>query len=121
MVRARGGPRQGTPGKGYANRTDLISNYDQAAASPAAGGFEPPPMTNSITPDDIPNLDAPTQFPNEPITTGLSVGPGAGPQRDTRMVETAALQRYLPLLELYIDQPDTPNSVRSLFRYIRGA
>ena len=124
MVRSkRGGPRQGTPGKGYSNRTDMISNYDQGAASPAAGGIEAPPVQGPppITPDDIPGIDAPTQRPDEPITAGLSIGPGPGPQRDNRMVETQALKQYLPLLELYLDRPDTPDSVRSLFRYIRGS
>lgn len=123
MVRSkRGGPRQGTPGKGYSNRTDMISNYDQAAASPAAGGIEAPPVQGPppITPDDIPGIDAPTERPDEPITAGLPIGPGPGPQRDNRATETQALQRYLPLLELYIDRPDTPDSVRSLFRYIRA-
>jgi len=116
----RGGKRQGTPGKGYSNRTDLIQNYDQQAGSPATGGMDMPaaPMQ---TPDDSPNLTDPTQFPDEPITAGLRSGPGAGPTRDTRMEETQQLQRFLPLIGLYLDNPDTPDSVRSLFRYIKGA
>lgn len=123
MVRARGGARQGTPGKGYSNRTDMISNYNQAENTAAAGGMEAPAVAGppAITPDDIPGIDAPTQYPDEPITAGLPIGPGPGPNRDPRMVETQALRRYLPLLELYIDRPDTPDSVRSLFRYIRGS
>jgi hypothetical protein len=120
MPRKRGGARQGTPGKGYANRTDLISNYDQAAASPAAGGIQAPPMP-MITPDDTPNLSDPTQYPDEPITSGLRIGPGDGPQRDTRADETQELKRFLPLIGLYLDNPDTPDSVRALFRYIKGS
>jgi hypothetical protein len=116
----RGGKRQGTPGKGYSNRTDLIQNYDQQAGSPAAGGMTPPPPPMQ-TPDDSPNLTDPTQFPDEPITTGLRNGPGAGPTRDTRKEETQQLARFLPLIGLYLDNPDTPDSVRSLFRYIKGA
>jgi hypothetical protein len=120
MPRGRGGKRQGTPGKGYTNRTDLMTNYDQAQGSPAAGGVEVAPMGAGPSPDDTPGLATPTQYPAEPITEGLSIGPGGGPQRDTRMEETRNLRRYLPLLELYINRPDTPDSVRSLFRYIRG-
>lgn len=123
MVRARGGARQGTPGKGYSNRTDMISNYNQAENTAAAGGMEAPAQVGPapITPDDIPSIDTPTQFPDEPITAGLAIGAGPGPMRDNRLAETQNLRRYLPLLEMYIDRPDTPDSVRSLFRYIRGS
>jgi hypothetical protein len=116
----RGGKRQGTPGKGYSNRTDLMNNYDQQAASPAAGGVEAPraPMQ---TPDDTPGLSDPTQFPDEPITAGLPIGAGTGPQRDNRVQETQELRRFLPLIGLYLDNPETPDSVRALFRYIKGS
>ena len=121
----RGGKRQGTPGKGYGNRTDMLTNYDQGKDTAATGGMEPPPMeapaTPGITPDDVPGIDAPTNYPSEPVTAGLMRGPGDGPQRDTRMEETRDLQQFLPLIELYLDQPETPNSVRALFRYIKGA
>ena len=121
----RGGKRQGTPGKGYGNRTDMLTNYDQGKDTAATGGMEPPPMeapaAPGITPDDVPGIDAPTNYPSEPVTAGLMRGPGDGPQRDTRMEETRELQQFLPLIELYLDQPETPNSVRALFRYIKGA
>lgn len=120
MPRKRGGMRQGTPGKGYSNRTDLMSNYDNAAASAATGGMQAPPQIVQ-RPEDTPNLTDPTQFPDEPITAGLRVGPGPGPQRDNRMAETQDLRRFLPLIGLYMDNPDTPDSVRALFRYIKGA
>lgn len=121
MPRKRGGARQGTPGKGYSNRTDLMSNYDNTQSA-ASGGMEPPPMQMPIQrPEDTPNLSAPTQYPDQPITAGLRVGPGNGPQRDTRIKETQELRRFLPLIGLYMDNPDTPDSVRALFRYIKGA
>lgn len=125
MPRKRGGTRQGTPGKGYSNRTDMLSNYDQAENTAASGGMTapaaapmaPPPQT----PDDTPGLSDPTMYPDEPITAGLPIGAGPGPARDTRQKETQELKRYLPLIELYVDRPETPDSVRALFRYIRGA
>jgi len=125
MPRGKGGARQGTPGKGYSNRTDMLTNYDQGKDTAAAGGMEPPPMeppaAPGITPDDVPGLDAPTNYPGEPVTAGLMRGPGVGPQRDTRLEETKNLRQYLPLIELYLDNPDTPPSVMALFRYIRGS
>jgi hypothetical protein len=32
------------------------------------------------TPQDVPKLDDPTARPNEPVTHGLSYGPGGGPE-----------------------------------------
>lgn len=119
----RGGKRQGTPGKAYANRTDMGMNYDQSAGSAAAGGMQPaaPSGPPPPTPDDSPNLSAPTAYPDEPVTAGLPIGAGPGPSRDTRMAETVELKRFLPFLEPYLDRAETPDSVRALFRYIRGA
>ena len=118
--RKQGGARQGTPGVGYSNRTDLMSNYDMAENTAAAGGIEPV-TTPAQSPDDTPGLSDPTQFPDEPITAGLPIGAGDGPMRDTRREDTKQLRKYLPLLETYIDRPDVPDSVRALFRYIRSA
>jgi len=142
MPRGRGGARQGTPGKGYSNRTDLMGNYDQAKDTAATGGLTAPsnpapiaagpnapdmgPGANMAqaqgpTPEDSPNLSDPTQFPDQPVTHGLMGGPGAGPSRDTRLADTAGLKKFLPLIEPYLTHPETPDSVRMLFRYIRGA
>lgn len=123
----RGGKREGTPGKAYANRTDMGMNYDNAGSSAASGGVALPPAAPvsagppALTPDDSPNLSDPTAYPDEPITAGLPIGAGPGPSRDTRMAETVELKRFLPFLEPYLDRPDTPDSVRALFRYIRGS
>jgi hypothetical protein len=72
-------------------------------------------------PEDSPNLSDPTSMPDEPITAGLPIGAGPGPDRDNRMEETRQLKTYLPLIGVYLDQPDTPDSVRALFRYIKGS
>ena len=127
----RGGRRQGTPGKGYANRTDLASKPDMTQNTAASGGMEPPstvgaggmsPLPQGLpSPDDTPMLTDPTNYPDEPITAGLPIGAGPGPTRDTRLQETKNLKRYLPIVAPYLDQPDTPDSVRALFRYIRGS
>lgn len=128
MPRGRGGARQGTPGKAYTNRTDMMSNYDMEGGSPAAGGVEAPrdgaPIL-PVYPDQIPNLSDPTSRPQEPITDGLAVGPGRGREAltnyDPRRNEAQALKRWLPLLEPFVNDPETPDSVRTLFQYIRGA
>ena len=130
MPRGRGGPRQGTPGKAYANRTDMTSNYNMAdGKSPAAGGIQAPagaaPLALPVYPDQTPNLSDPTQRPMEPITAGLPSGPGPGPEAltnfDPRPNETQALKKWLPLLEPIMNSPDTPDSAKILIRYIRGS
>lgn len=125
----RGGARKGTPGKGYSNRTDMMTSYKPDDAGTAAtGGMTapapqapqgPPPMLPA--PEDTPMLFDDTQNPDEPITAGLPIGAGPGPDRDTRAADTRKVQKYLPLIALYLDRPDTPDSVRNLYRYIRGA
>lgn len=124
----RGGKRQGTPGKGYSNRTDLAQAPDMAQNTAATGGQEtaPPPMDAPQgppmrTPEDSPMLTDPTQRPDEPITAGLPIGAGVGPGPDPRLSETRNLKKYLPLLGMYIDNANTPDSVRSLFRYIKSS
>jgi len=128
----RGGRRRGTPGKGYTNRTDLGMQYqaqEQAGtATPASGGVEAPPQRPQMPPvfaDDVPNLMDPTSRPGEPITDGLNVGPGRGPDalqnRDPRNAETSQLKKWLPLMDPYVDDPETPDSVRAFIRYVRSS
>lgn len=81
----RGGVRQGTPGKGYVNRTDLTQHYDNtkdaAGTAPMpAGGIPMQFTTGPIGADQIPNLSDPTHRPDEPVTEGLPVGAGRGPE-----------------------------------------
>lgn len=120
----RGGKRQGTPGKAYANRTDMGMNYDNAASA-AAGGMTAPAEQRpamQMYPEDTPMLLDPTQRPAEPITAGLSSGGGPGPEvLDPRVNETRALKRFLPLIEPVLGRPDAPESVIALVKYIKGA
>lgn len=78
----RGGKRQGTPGKAYLNRTDLGTNY--APGSAAGGGMQAPmqqqPMLPAIGADEVPSIGDPSMRPNEPVTAGLDIGMGAGPE-----------------------------------------
>ena len=80
----RGGKRQGTQGKAYSNRTDLTSNYGPNGNA-AAGGMEAPREQNplmgpGIGAEQVPNLSDPSMRPEEPVTAGLPVGSGAGPE-----------------------------------------
>lgn len=117
----RGGKRQGTPGKGYTNRTDLAQNYAPASgsATPASGGVEAPAQKPMVYADDIPNLKDPTSRPNIPVSQGLPSGAGAGP-KDQRRADAVAIKKWLPLLEPMANDPDAPNSVRAFVNFIKS-
>ena len=93
----RGGRRQGQPGKTYQNRSDLNQapravpgqTYGQAGAQIAAQRAVPLPNAQAqMAPGSAPSttvpapvpLDAPTTRPGEPVTAGIAMGPGAGPE-----------------------------------------
>lgn len=107
MPRSRqGGPRAGTPGQSYTNRTDLNVNrtlpvkaapgqvYGQAAAqeqaqkavpmgAPGASAPSPAPhmpQMGGIAPGAFGDIHRPTERPLEPVTAGAALGPGPGPE-----------------------------------------
>lgn len=108
MPRGKGGARQGTPGKGYANRTDLmmqrapqtgmhtaatagmeqrltVRQPESTASSPAPA--QPPAPT--LTPDMTPMPFDPTAYPNEPLTTPpLGIGPQNQPDEATMLIRS---------------------------------
>ena len=122
----RGGARQGTPGKAYVNRTDAGQNYDMAAGSPAAGGLTPAPQAApQSSPDDTPMLSEGTGRPDQPLTAGLPIGEGIGPEGmagfDPRIAETQRMKaRWQPFLKPIVDDVETPESVKVLYRYMMG-
>lgn len=109
----RGGPRVGQPGKAYPNRSDLRAQpvrtapgqvYGQAAAQAEAqkalplSQLAPPPSPNPApapSPVLAPPLTDPTQRPAEPVTAGLPVGPGPGPEVLNLSTMGAGLARTL--------------------------
>jgi hypothetical protein len=153
----RGGKRYGTPGKSYSQRSDLNvapraatgQQYGKAGAQLASqrqvpvarpatdvvptvapAPTAPRPLSGTIpglAPGTVTPLDAPTERPNEPITAGLPIGPGAGPevlgalgaQPDDDGV--GDLAPYLPMLEFMASQPGASTQTRNFVRRLRGA
>ena len=127
-----GGARQGTPGKAYANRTDLAQDMmpspEAGTRTPASGGMgqsgeemmkAAKNAPRPIYADDFPNLKDPTTRPGEPVTAGLPTGPGPGPT-DNRRADAQAIKQWLPLLEPLTQDPYTPDSVRQFINFIRS-
>ena len=105
----QGGVRQGQPGKSYANRSDLnLNRADQPGAS-----SQPAPQgsvngASALTPDMIPTLDEPTQFPDEPVTAGLPFGEGPD---STSAVPDVANALVYAALRRHPDNPDLQRMV----------
>ncbi len=145
----RGGPRQGTPGQAYGNRTDLQGPaaagaggssrpYGAGGSAPpslplpegpsAPGGAPAPPASPMPTPGGHGPLSRPSEAPGEPITAGAGFGPGPGPGARGALAPGAmgptpdmqALAQYLPVLELLAMRPNTSNKVRNLVRKMKA-
>lgn len=102
-----GGARQGQPGKSYANRSDL--NVNRAPMPGASVPAEEQPSGTGrpmITPDSIPTLDEPTQFPDQPVTAGLPFGDGPNEMAAPVPVRNTLLEAAL------MRNPDNPDLQR---------
>ncbi len=89
------------------------------ALTPSAGGGMQGPM--SVTP-----FGAPTQFPDQPISTGAPFGDGPGvdslgltTQDNAADEDRKALVAYLPVLEYMANLPTAMPSMRVLVRKIK--
>lgn len=97
-----GGPRAPTPNTTYSNRSDLAEQpasapsgleygtrqrlLDAQRAQPMAGRATSPgarggvPLASHLAPGEVPSLDDPSAYPDEPVTAGLVAGAGPGPE-----------------------------------------
>ena len=128
-----GGPRQGQPGQQYQNRSDLrtqkisvppSAEYGQgeqlrraqqavplagAPAPPAptgAGGVPPAnPLAGIIPASSTPTLGQPSRRPDEPITAGMSFGPGRTPTPGQRPRDFASEEMVDRLRAIYLQYP----------------
>lgn len=89
----RGGRRQGQTGKAYANRSDLNTAAPPGTAATPAHGPDPfgnqaaaqraqqiIPVQPPPQPGSFGALDRPSERPGEPITEGMAMGAGRGPE-----------------------------------------
>lgn len=105
-----------------------FQNAQQAAPMAAdAGGLATMPAPPSGGPNlgNVVPMDAPTQNPNEPVTAGLPMGPGAGstqsPTPPSISPEQAKrLQAYIPTLVLLASQEDASPATRQFVRQLRA-
>lgn len=149
---ARGGRRRGQAGKQYPNRSDLrgpgtpdipksfqgqpygTATQQEAAqsAAPASPPVGPPGGGGSVSPPTVPPggfgaFNRPSEYPDRPITHGLSSGPGGGPELMGNSIgnpEDADLRDmavYIPALEHLAGLPGATVSTRNFVRRLKGS
>jgi hypothetical protein len=140
----RGGPRVGNPGKQYPQRSDLRAQpvtvarnqpYGAATQQAAAQRAQPLPQTpppsvapqgpaaaaeggGFVPPGSLGDFLSPTNRPNEPLTTGIPMGAGAGPE--VLSSQDAAGANLGMLLESLARQPGASADVAWLAEYLRS-
>ena len=136
-------PKAGYPGPGpftvrddqlnmnslsYGDKKDIqaIKSGAKLASTPdvrpaSAAGVRSAAASAPVTP-----LFAPTQRPDEPITTGVPIGPGAGPEvlginnnLDTQEDKDRMIS-YLPALEVVAASPNSSQAFRNYVRMLRA-
>jgi hypothetical protein len=130
--RTDGQPARYAAGMAYGDGQDF---YDLQTQAPMSGGQPSPaslPLNQGSALADyakeVVPFDAPTQYPDQPMTTGLRTGEGAGPEilSTPAMVaaqnseDVARLMAVLPIYARIAESPNASNSMRNFYRYLRS-
>jgi hypothetical protein len=130
-ISATGGAGQSgkNPARYYSGGTygEGKAMMEQQQGAPLAATPKAPktPITLGNLPPVTP-ITAPTQYPEEPVTTGLPVGPGAGPeallmpQSQDADTDVQRLMSYLPALEAASLRPESSQAFRNYVRVLRA-
>jgi len=128
--RTDGQPARYAAGMAYGDGQDF---YDLQTQAPMSGGQPSPaslPLNQGSALADyakeVVPFDAPTQYPDQPMTTGLRTGEGAGPEilSTPAMVaaqnseDVARLMAVLPIYARIAESPNASNSMRNFYRYL---
>jgi hypothetical protein len=114
------GMREMSGGGKYGERKAL---EETQAGAPMAGNPVPQsapvaPTSSAVPSGPVTGLFDPTERPGEPVTAGLSVGPGESPPRQMAGTYDMII-KYMPALELMASQNDAPESFRALVKYVK--
>jgi hypothetical protein len=97
-----------------------------AAPTPSGGQAAPPEQPQTWTsPDAVPALDDPTTRPDEPLTHGMDIGPGAGREALGLGDAQAGLRRLGQANQAYFGylagRTDLPDRVAQFVRLVRNS
>lgn len=123
-------PMRDIPAQSYGDRADFLDIQSSAPMAKAASATPnvkqgSAAAVGATTPPPTP-LSAPTQRPDEPVTEGNPMGPGAGPSvlsnpapRQQSALEAQALKKYLPALSAMANTEGAPPSFVRFVQYLR--
>lgn len=134
---ARGGRRQGAPGKTYGNRTDMQmgarqapvmrvpgqaygEQAEQVRAQQAIPMAPQPPIRPPAAPTQPVPLNAPTQRLNEPLTAGVDIGAGPPAPPQPLSANAEFPKQMIVALEALASLPDASDATRNLVRQLRS-
>jgi hypothetical protein len=113
------GMREMSGGGKYGERKAL---EEAQGGAPMAGNpvVATPPAVSSVAPaaGPVTGLFDPTERPNEPVTSGLPVGPGRTTQPQMAGNYDMII-KYMPALELMASQDDAPEPFKALVQYVK--
>jgi hypothetical protein len=122
--RTDGGPGQkmrDLPDAQYGEAQTFRDLQQQAPlANDTTGGGGPVP-SGAPVPSPVP-FDAPTQNPDEPVTAGNPMGPGAGPIGGAPSKDDLArFKPLLPILQVQANKPGASQELRTFLQYLKGS
>lgn len=141
MTTAPMNPLAGVSGPGkYSVRTDNLDMgsiaYGEGVETAAIKSGAPLAKTGNVrgvpasevrasVQEPVTELFAPSQRPEEEITTGVDVGPGAGSSalmmNQIQQNEKDIIAKYLPSLTSMASGQDTPQSFRAFVSFLQGS
>jgi len=110
----------------YGQGQEMMAQQEGAplAGQPATPKFKPSNPVRNL-PQATP-ITAPTERPDEPVTTGIPIGPGAGPEAlalpstQDNNEDKQRLLSYLPALEVAAQSPNSSQAFRNYVRVLRA-
>jgi hypothetical protein len=104
------------PGK-LSKRTDLPGNGQYGSRKDINEIKSGAPMYRAPQEKVIP-LNAPTNYPDQPITDGLPVGPGYTPEPPVNN-KYAMISKYMDQLNTMAAQPDAPQAFKTFLNFLK--
>jgi len=108
----------------YGQGQELMAQQQGAPLSKAPSPTARAPMMANLPP--VTPLTAPSTNPEEPVTTGIPVGLGAGPEaltlpkNEDTDIDRERLMSYLPALEAAALSPNSSQAFRNYVRLLRA-
>jgi hypothetical protein len=115
------------PGMGYGQGQATMQQQEGAPMAGPAPKTAAPKVASGMPMTEARPLNAPTDFPNEPITTGAAIGDTPGPEtlmmpQEQEVINDPDLnlvREYFPVIELWASQVDTSQGTKDYVNYLR--